>query len=242
MALLSPETRCAICEEPISKPIFATSGVFLLPADLLWIYCDACMHWSCYATWEHRERFAQAYVQSSIESEKTNQFWARVFLDEFSFIAINPNPGVSLAHVHLFRTGSRIDIPLQEWRMWMRRNQTPPVSHPLEATAWHEALPSIRKALSTEESLHQAADWSSKEKLQVDKAVAELERLATIRIYNQGCEDLRKQMQFPGLICPHCRERTTKIRYYDKAPGARSYFVCQLCARSFRLEDFVQMI
>jgi hypothetical protein len=199
------------------------------------------MHWACYATWEHRERFAQAYVQMWVENEKKNTQWARVFLNDFSFITINPNPPVNAAHIHLFRTGSRIEIPLQEWGKWMRSEGELEANHPLEALAWKEALPSIRKALSAEKSLLQAADWSSKEKLNREYAAREQEELATIEIYNHGCDDLYRKLQSAGLVCPHCRERTTKVRYYNKAPVARSYFVCQLCARSFRLEDFVQI-
>lgn len=241
MALRHPESRCPICEELLSDPIFATSGVFLPSTDPLSPYCDACMHWSCYAAWEHRERFARSYVQMWIENEKTNLYWARVFLDDYSFITINRIPMIDKAHVRLFRTGSRIDIPLPDWAKWMSCEQNPVVYHPLEALAWNEALPSIREALPTGHLLMQAADWGSKEKLAIDNAIGELEHLATIEIYNQGCENLRKQLESAGLVCPHCRQRTTRIRFYDKAPGARSYFVCQLCARSFRLEDFVQM-
>jgi hypothetical protein len=176
-----------------------------------------------------------------IENEEASPHWARVFLDEYSFISINPEPPVIGAHVYLFRTGSRIDIPLRQWRVWMRREQTSLFCHPLEEAAWNEALPSIRRALPTEQSLHKAADWSSKEKVYVDDTIRKLDELATIEIYNQGCEELRKQFESTGLVCPHCQQRTTKVRFYNKAPAARSYFVCQLCARSFRLEDFVQM-
>jgi hypothetical protein len=152
MALRYPGLRCPICGELISDPVFATSGLFLSPTDPLWSYCDARIHWACYATWEHRERFAQAYVQMWIENEKTNPSWARVFLDQYSFIAINPEPPVIAAHVYLFQTGSRIDIPLREWENWMRYDQTPLFHHPLEAAAWSEALPSIRRALPMEQS------------------------------------------------------------------------------------------
>jgi hypothetical protein len=232
---------CVICEEPISERHFATSGIFLPPGDQLWGFCDACMHWSCYAKWEHRERFAAAYVQMWIDYEKTSPYWARVFLDDLSFITINPNPPVSEARVHLFRTGSEVRIPLPEWEMWVQGTKVPLTSHPVEAAAWREALPRICDALPTQESLHAAADWSSKEKVLVDSAIANLEELATIEIYNKRCEELRKELESSGLVCPHCHERTRNIRFYDKALRAQSYFVCQLCARSFRLEDLVEV-
>jgi hypothetical protein len=79
MALISKETTCPLCEELISGPVFSTSGIFFPPTDPLWRYCDAAMHWACYATWEHRERFAREYVQMWIENEKHNPYWARVF-------------------------------------------------------------------------------------------------------------------------------------------------------------------
>ena len=242
MALRFPDSVCPICDELVSDPVFATSGVFFPPGDPLSRFCDACMHWSCYATWEHRERFARAYVEMWIECEKVNPYWARVLIDDLSFVTINPSPPVMTAHVHLFRTGSRIDIPLDEWQLWMRHEKGPAARHPLELSAWDEALRSLREALPTTESLRQAADWTSKHELVARNAIEEQERSTTIAIYNRGCEDLRRRLKSVGLDCPHCHARTTKIRFYDKSPEDRSYFVCQLCGRSLRLEDFIEIL
>lgn len=279
MALVSKKTICPLCQELISKPIFATSGIFIPPTNPLWRYCDAAMHWACYATWEHRERFAREYVQMWIENEKDNPNWARVFLDRFSFItlpttidrprlmegeratspfrrevllihkvlsAARPEAEalIDRVHVHLFRTGSRLEIPFREWELYMGSKEGPRVYHVLETEAWNEALPSIRMALPTAQALLQAADWDGKEILMQRIIIRDQEqserRLRAIATHNQLCEGMRKQLVSAGLTCPHCLKHSTKIRYYDKAPDGKSYFVCQSCARSFWSEDLLK--
>ena len=216
-----------------------------------------------------------------IENEKHNPYWARVFLDDFSFIALptivnttrltqneraasafrsvvlavrnvltaglpNAEAFINRVHVHLFRTGSRLEIPFLDWELRMRSKEGPPANHPLETEAWNEALPSIRMALPTEQALLQAADWDSKEaliqKIFIRNQEQRQKRLAAIATHNQVCEEMHKRLVSIGLTCPHCLEYGTKIRYYDKAPEGKSYFVCQLCARSFRPEDLLKKL
>lgn len=78
MALIFRGSLCALCRQSLSDPILATSGIFLPLNDPLACYCDAGMHWDCYAVWEHQPRFAKAYVRFWIENEKENPDWARV--------------------------------------------------------------------------------------------------------------------------------------------------------------------
>ena len=45
MALISPWSRCAICEEPLGdRDYLATSGVFFDEGDPLLRFCDAPLH------------------------------------------------------------------------------------------------------------------------------------------------------------------------------------------------------
>ena len=62
MALVYDGIPCAICEEPIDieKPFFATSGMFIPLTDPLSLFCDAPMHWECYASWPERPSFARS--------------------------------------------------------------------------------------------------------------------------------------------------------------------------------------
>src|SRR5690242_12162487 len=165
MALISPGSLCVLCSQPLSDPIFATSGMFLPLDDPLAFYCDAAMHWHCYAVWEHRERFAKAYVRSKIESEKGNPYWARVFENEHCFIQINPEPLVAQAHIMLCATGSTIAVPLQEWDKWIWQKGPSLAHHSFEEDALKVALPAIRMTFPGLRPLLRAADWSRKERL-----------------------------------------------------------------------------
>jgi len=51
-------TKCALCGETLSEPIFSTSQ---FRADDLQRYADASMHWDCYAAWDHH-RALQGYI------------------------------------------------------------------------------------------------------------------------------------------------------------------------------------
>jgi hypothetical protein len=242
MALIIPGSLCALCRQSLSDPIFATSGMFLPLNDPLAFYCDGAMHWDCYAVWEHRERFAKAHVRSWIENEKENPYWARVFENEHCFIQINPDPLVAQADVMLFATGSSIEVPLQEWEKWVWQKGPSLAHHSFEEDALKVALPAIRMAFPGLRPLLQAADWSRKDKLKEETYLREQRRLERVADYNQRCEELKELLDSDGLVCPHCHQKTKKIRYFDKSPQSPSYFVCQLCARSFRAEDIVKRV
>lgn len=242
MAQILPDSLCALCRKPLSAPIFATSGVFLPLNDPLVRYCDAGMHWDCYAAWEHREMFAKAYVRMWIEYEKENPYWARVFENEHCFIQINPHPIVTRTDVMLFRTGSTIAVPLKEWEKWIWEQEPSLARHPFEQEALRKALPAIRMAFPGLRQLLEAADWSSKDKLEEENYLREQRRLELVANYNQRCEEVKELLDSDGLTCPHCHEQTKKIRYFDKSTKSHSYFVCQLWARSFRPEDIVKRV
>ena len=59
-------TKCLLCEGPFQpkEPCFSTWGVFFSSEDPLFPYCDGPMHWSCYASWPERPRFARVYFDS----------------------------------------------------------------------------------------------------------------------------------------------------------------------------------
>lgn len=40
-----------------------------------------------------------------------------------------------------------------------------------------------------------------------------------------------------GLRCPHYRTSTRRIRFIDKSPQGKSYFICKICFRSFGPEQ-----
>ena len=81
---------CLICGEALAndQQLFGTWGVFSVPAGLE-RFCDAVIHWSCYANWPHRAEFAKAYFDYWVDEEKHNRCWAKAFHDEQVFMTVN---------------------------------------------------------------------------------------------------------------------------------------------------------
>jgi hypothetical protein len=57
------------------------------------------------------------------------------------------------------------------------------------------------------------------------------------REHNSRCQDLVQTLCKAGLTCPFCGVRSSDIRFVDKSPTDKSYFICKACGRSFRPED-----
>jgi hypothetical protein len=49
---------------------------------------------------------------------------------------------------------------------------------------------------------------------------------------NRLARRLAAAMAERGVTCPHCGTRSRDMRYVDKGPGARAYFICRSCGRS----------
>lgn len=61
MAIITDESTCAICDQPLSRPYIDTWGTFFEPNDPLFRYCDAPLHIDCVADWPHRVEFSNGY-------------------------------------------------------------------------------------------------------------------------------------------------------------------------------------
>jgi len=94
-------------------------------------------------------------------------------------------------------------------------------------------------------SMIEEAQQSDKRKRIIQQLQEELDdrraklRDATIelvRAHNSRCLDLQALSE-GGLMCPNCRVRSSQIRFVDKSPLGKSYFICNGCGRSFRPED-----
>jgi len=55
-----------------------------------------------------------------------------------------------------------------------------------------------------------------------------------VRTHNDRCQELAQSLRATGLTCPACGQHSKEIRFIDKSPDAKSYFICRLCGRSFR--------
>jgi hypothetical protein len=71
-------SKCALCGEPLTKPIFATSHFIGDTSHDLYQFSDAAMHWHCYARWPHQARFASMCFDEAVrrsDSERWRQYW-----------------------------------------------------------------------------------------------------------------------------------------------------------------------
>jgi transcription elongation factor Elf1 len=56
-------------------------------------------------------------------------------------------------------------------------------------------------------------------------------------MHNRRCQELASSLKIEGLTCPTCNYHSKDIRFVDRSPEAKSYFICGACGRSFRPEE-----
>jgi hypothetical protein len=167
MALFMPgRSKCPICGFVLNDDDerFGTSGVFHVPPGLLQ-FCDAVMHWSCYADWPHRPEFAKAYFDFWVGNERHNQYWAKAYLDGRVFVTVNPFLGENgEVELVLAATGSRVRVQIEEWERWLD-SPTTSEGRPLHRLVVEElraAVPALKVAIPTEDAIVGALDIESK--------------------------------------------------------------------------------
>jgi hypothetical protein len=80
--------------------------------------------------------------------------------------------------------------------------------------------------------IKQKLPWEKHRRQQDSQRRWEL-KLESFRLLNIRCAEFASQLKNDGLYCPHCHEFTKHIRYLNKSPEGKSYFICQLCAWAF---------
>jgi hypothetical protein len=188
MALFRDGVACPLCGEPMqsSQKLFGTWGIWLPREDPLVRFCDACMHWDCYADWPERARFARSYIDFLVEDEKSNSLWSRAYLDENVFVKVNPHAPFELVWIHLYDTGSRYDVSLNDWESWLSQ-ETTDVGHSIEAQSLAVIKEILKKRIPTREQLLQAIDLDQKRPL--------------IEEFNAR---QKKKVEAPTVPCPFC--------------------------------------
>jgi len=190
MALFVEGMECPLCGKPMlsNQAIFGTWGLWLPMDDPLVLFCDACMHWDCYADWPYRPRFAKSYIDFWVEEEKNNPLWSRAFLDEHTFVKVNPHAPFERIWVHLYDTGSRFDVSLDDWELWLSQEATE-TEHPVEAKSLAVAKEILKKSIPTKELLLQAIELDAKRPL--------------LEQYNAKMKE-RTEPPPPPTPCPFC--------------------------------------
>lgn len=239
MALILGRAKCSICKEAIAdgEPTFGTWGVWLPATDPLSRLCDATLHWSCYAAWPHRERFASSYFDFWVEEERDDICWHRAYLDADVLVTVNPIEPVRSAWVHLRSTGTRTSVKLADWAAWVVGKPTKEeVEHPVFAEALDAAKRRLRVALPTEQFVLDSLDLASKQsafdrhraKEEEWEAKRRAERERT-KANNAACERLIQIAERDGITCPHCNVASKDFRLVTRA-NMRSVIICKRCA------------
>lgn len=160
-----PELRCGLCGGgiPAKGPFFRASGDFLPRGDPLATYCNAPLHWECYARWPQRPKFAQHFVDAWVKANRKNPFWWAVYQDEAVYISVNPLRSVEEASLRLYALGNDIRVRLADWVRWLAdvRSVTPNLQ-PCELEALAEVLPRLRQRFPTDHALVDAIDPAEK--------------------------------------------------------------------------------
>lgn len=244
MALIYAGQPCALCDKPIKKghSLFATWGVWLPAFDRLSHYCDAAMHWDCYAAWTYRHRFARSYFEFWVEEERQNPFWYRVYVDENVLVEVNPDNQVAGVVICLAETGSRHSIHIVDWEWWL--SSADEGHHQIETEAIHVAKAILRQQRPTIASLLQGIDRSSKTELfrqlkEADAKRAELEVAKKLEIakHNSLCERVMRVILQSDYRCPSCDQKAGDFRLATRA-GSKSLIICRQCGQTVDLHKF----
>jgi hypothetical protein len=97
-----------------------------------------------------------------------------------------------------------------------------------DAASRTEVLQSDQRKRLIQQLREELAD----EQMRLDNAKTEL-----IKSRNMQCQEIAQSLSKVGLKCPNCGVVSSDIRFVDKSPAGKSYFICQACGRSFRPED-----
>ena len=158
MSLFIEGMNCALCERPMTADdqVFGTWGVWLPSTDRLHHFCDATLHWGCYAEWKYRERFAKSYFEFWAGSAHGNSYWRVVYRDEQILVTANTDVAVSSAWIVIAETGSRLSVALSEWDEWLASVDHDD-RHPVEQAAIKRVKATLSQCVPTRDAIERMA-------------------------------------------------------------------------------------
>ena len=153
MAQLYKGMTCPLCgaEIALAKDRYLCTTAFLDDDSDLWEYADAAMHWDCYASWEHRTRFARMYFEWNREGR-----WGLVFANDQVQVRVLHIYTPHLVEVILAETGSITEVALADWEGWLASKCFERCKHIIEHEALAAVLPLLRSRFPTAESISNA--------------------------------------------------------------------------------------
>jgi hypothetical protein len=136
---------CPLCGRTIAEgdDVFETWGFVTPEGDPCRGFCDAGIHWSCYAEWRGRERFARACFEAVLKDAAENpHFRATVLADADVLVTTNPRQGFDAIWIALAKTGTTIKVPLPEWSRFLV--EPPAGLRAMEIEALEAEMPRLR--------------------------------------------------------------------------------------------------
>lgn len=162
MALIGPESTCAICRGTLDRPYTATWGVPFVSNPRLWEYCDAALHFDCLSSWADREEYSRAYFVSSLATYWSGYGTLLNATAEWFLASGRAAPGERpcFAEVRLATWPFRLYSQWSEWNAFVdgrfRRDLVGPALRAADAVMVqvHKEVPSVEalKALHVERS------------------------------------------------------------------------------------------
>lgn len=258
--IITGKTQCSICGEVHGEGqrLYATSH-FLGPEHPLHRYSDSGMHWECFESWKSRDEFVEAWVFVVTNPDPE---WGSyraysgqhcsVILRVLEFpddpdsksikfecrrAVLRKNPG---ATVWIHATGLSFDTTLADWDEWLSEELT--FDNDWCGDAWRasfaelQSLPS-EELMTIKDSSAAIEAWNTRAErdlLLEHKRIEESRRL--FASHNEKFHaHLRTRPD-----CPYCGGDFHNLKYYDNRGNQKnSIVICQGCARSSRLSEFL---
>ena len=138
-------SKCALCGEILSHPIFATSRFITNKSHEFYRFSDAAMHWSCYIKWPQQSRFASLYFEAAlITSELTpSQYWKTLLKSPDVFVRYMFE--VNEVCVMLRKSGTDIRLHRSRWQTWLNGGWRGDCRPDLEREAVSAILPQLQE-------------------------------------------------------------------------------------------------
>lgn len=138
---------CPLCGVKMTGDdrLFGTTH-FLGEDSDLWRFSDAVLHWDCYASWEHRPRFARLYFEAL---KGVNEYWPIAHEDDDVRVSLNRDRLIRLVRVELTATGSSLEVHVDDWEDWLDADWSGHCRHQVERDALMAVLPRLISALPT---------------------------------------------------------------------------------------------
>lgn len=217
------------------QALFGTWGVFFEEADPLFRFCDAGMHWTCYADWPERPRFARTCFEVWVRSP--NPYWGTVLVTEDMLLTVNPDPAVASLWLVLAATGTRRSIKLRDWPCFLADATSEEAPHEVERRALEAVMPRLRALGADPDALVARAVFPEPPPPDSGQ-LRRKETLRRLRRWNREARRTAEVAARDGVKCPSCGAHRLDHRFVDQSSRrAPSFFICAGCARSFSHED-----